>query len=243
LSAALRFPEAEAVIDQALAQQPTPYLYRAKASYLTMFHGDLDGAAAMISKVPGPYLLEDSGAFWASQIWMWRREPEKSLTVWRAVTHDLIECSEFRGPKAFFTGQAHHLAGRSAAAQTEWTAALRIVEQQLAAQPSAPHWIYWRARVLASLERRAEAEETLKTFEELAGAKGLINDTIPIYLLLGRRTEVLDALEKSHDALVTRGNPALVAQLENNLRFNPEWDLLREEPRFAAMLKKPDAKK
>jgi tetratricopeptide (TPR) repeat protein len=238
-----RFTEAEAAIDTAFPQPSAPYLYRAKAMCLMTLHGDLDRAAETMAKSPARYLLEEKGAYWASLIALWRRDVGTCLAVWHKVPRDLIETSEFRGPKAFIVGQAQHLAGRQAAAQAEWSAALRIVEQQLAAQPNAVHWIYWKARLLASLQRTTEAEEILRTFEQLIGAKGLTNDTIPIYLLLGHRAEVLQALEKAHAHVVALNNPGSLASWLNNLRFNPEWDLIREEPRFIAIVnhgKKPD---
>jgi hypothetical protein len=210
---------------------------------LMMLHADLDRAAETMAKSPARYLLEDKGAYWASWIALWRRDAEKCLAIWRNVPRDLIETSEFRGPKAFIVGQAQQLAGRHSAAQAEWNAALRVVEQQLTAQPNAVHWVYWKTRLLASLQRTTEAEETLRTFEQLMGAKGLTNDTIPIYLLLGRRAEVLTGIEKAHAHVVALNNPGALASWLNNLRFNPEWDLIRDEPRFIAVVnheKKPE---
>jgi tetratricopeptide (TPR) repeat protein len=239
LSSAKKFKDAEAVIDHGIATRPMPYFLRAKASLLIMVHGDLDRATEMLKKVPSAYLLEDSGAYWASQLWLWRREPNKALAVWRDVSRDVIETTEFNGPKAFIVGQAHRLAGRSAAAEAEWRAALRVVEQLHAAHPSAVQWVYWKARLFASLGQHAEAEAALHTFEQLIGAKGVSNHTIPVYLLLDRKVEVLAALERAHADLAEESDPASLAQLVNNLRFNPEWDALRGEERFAKLLARP----
>ena len=40
-----------------------------------------------------------------------------------------------------------------------------------------------------------------------------------------------------HYEQVDRGNAAVLAQFENNLRYNPEMDLLRDDARFTALLK------
>lgn len=239
LQSAQRFAAAEAVLDDGIRTDPRPYFLRAKATLLMLFHGDLDRAAELLAKIPAAHLFEDNGAYWASQVWLWRREPEKSLAVWSAVPRDLIETLSFNGPKAFVVGQAQQLAGRPAAAAAEWRAALRVVEAQHTAQPNVVQWVYWKARLLASLERKAEAEDALRTFEQLRGLKQLVDDTIPIYLLLGRTSEVLDALEKGHASVVAGDKPELKASWLNNLRFNPEWDALRGEPRFVALQQKP----
>jgi tetratricopeptide (TPR) repeat protein len=239
LSTAQRYAEAEAVLDAALAAHPTPYLYRAKVSILTLIHGDLDAAARVLEKIPGAYLLEDGGAFAASQLWLWRREGDKAVKVWQAFTRDVVECAEFRGPKAFLLGVAHHVAGRPAAAEAEWKGALAFVESQLAAQPNALHWVYWRARLLASLGRHDEAAAALRTFEEMSGARGLTDNAVPIYLLLGRKDEVIAMMEKTRAAIVAKGNPVQLQAYENNLRFNHEWELVRDDPRVQALLAPP----
>lgn len=231
---AKRFAEAEAAIDQSLALKPTGYAYRAKATLLLQLHGDLDGAAATLAKVPAAFLLEDAGAFFASQVWLWRREPEKALSVLGAVPRDLLE-NDFGGPTAFLRGQAHQIAGRREAARTEWSAALRVVEQQLATQLNSTRWIYWRARLLACLEQTAEAERVLRTFEELTRSPGVTDGTIPIYLLLGRRADVLTGLEARSEQIFSEGNAGGVALVLNNLRYDPAWDPLRGDARFEAL--------
>jgi tetratricopeptide (TPR) repeat protein len=236
LSAAQRYAEAEAALDTALARYPASYLYREKARCLWLYHGDVAGATALIAKVPATDLLEDTGAYWAFQLWLMHRQPDKAWAVLSGVQRDLIECGEFRGPKAFLIGKAHQMAGRSDAARAEWAAALRVVEQQLATQPSAIHWVYWKARLLAVLDRKEEAEAGLKTFDQLRGAKVLTDDSIPIYLALGRKTEVLDALDKGYAATVARANALQLTAYRNNLKFNTEWDALRDEARFGKLV-------
>jgi Tfp pilus assembly protein PilF len=105
LAVAQRHEEAEAVLDAAIAAQPAPYLLRAKVSTLMFQHGDLDGAAKVLARVPGAYLLEDIGAYAAHQLWLWRREPEKAVRVWLNFSRELVECAEFAGPRRFSSGR------------------------------------------------------------------------------------------------------------------------------------------
>ena len=238
LSASQRFGEAEALLDRAIAAHPQPYFYRAKAQVLMSGHGDLDAAAALLPKLPRAYLLEDDGAVLAHNIYLWRREPEKALEIWSGIARDLIECAQFSGPRTFLVGQANMLAKRPAAAEADWQAALRVVEQLHEVQPNAALWVFWKARLLAALGRKQEAEEELQTFEQLVGVKGLVERTIPIYLLLGRKDEVLTALEKGRATVVARGNATQIQGQLNYLRLSPDWDLLRDEPRFQKLIEK-----
>ncbi|HEX2851839.1 MAG TPA: TIR domain-containing protein [Opitutaceae bacterium] len=231
-----RFDEAEAAIDQALAQQPTGYNYRAKVNCLVEWHGDLDAAAAMVVKIPAAYLMEDGGAFCASRVWLWRRETQKCLEALAAVPRDILD-HDFTGPKGFLAGQAHQVAGNKQAAQAEWRAALQVVERQLAAEANAGQWLYWKAHLLALTGQPEEAEKSLKTFEQITRAKGINNATAPIYLLLGKgREALLTAMEQQHAESRKTGNVRWLAPLENALRFDPMWDPLRSDERFARLV-------
>jgi tetratricopeptide (TPR) repeat protein len=235
-----RYPEAEAVIDRALALAPAGYLYRAKASFLLLHHGKLDEAAAMLTKVPPAYLLEDTGAYLAFQVWYWRREPDKALAVITAVPREIGE-GDFTGPMAMMTGMAHEMAGRKEAARSEWRAALRIVEQQLAAQPNSVRWFYWQARVLASLDQVPEAERVVRIFEELTRNPGITDEKIPLYLKLGRSSEVFTSLETRVDTIEAARDVGEAALVRNYLRFDPQLDAVRDHPRFQAIQARLDA--
>jgi tetratricopeptide (TPR) repeat protein len=236
LSNALRYEEAEAAVDDGLAQHPTPYLYRAKVTCLAVYHGNLDKAAEVLAKVAPEYLMEDSGAYWASQIWLWRREPDKSLEVLRAFQRELIESNEFRGPKGFLAGESHRIAGRPAAAQAEWAAGLRAVERRLAEEPNSLNWIYWRSRLLACLGQLQEAEQVLDTLEQLYGSSNLTERLAALHLRLGRKDRVLEWIEEKYRFVESQNNPILRATFVNQLRFNPEWDLIRDEPRIQKLM-------
>jgi tetratricopeptide (TPR) repeat protein len=229
-----RYAESEGVIDQALEKHPTSYLYRAKVRALLALRGNLDEAVKVLQKVPPSYLLEDAAIFWASQLWLWRREPEKCLSVVHGVSRDIIE-NDFGGPRAFLAGLAHEIAGRPEAAKTEWRAALQVIEREMAAQSNLPRWHLWKGRLLAHLGRLDEAEQALRTFEQLSGLKTVNDFTIPVYLLLNRRDEVLAALETWSRILIKSGNAGRIAIMRNAMRYDPVWDPIRDNPRFKAI--------
>ena len=92
-------------------------------------------------------------------------------------------------------------------------------------------------RLLAHLGRLSEAEQALRTYEQLSGFKTVNDFTITVYLLLNRREEVFSALETWGRILIKSGNPGRIAIMRNAMRYDPIWDPVREDPRFKAMLK------
>jgi hypothetical protein len=59
--------------------------------------------------------------------------------------------------------------------------------------------------------------------------------TIEIYVRLGRRSEVISALEAWNDPILAQGNAREITIRRIQLRFDPLWDPLRGEERFAAL--------
>jgi tetratricopeptide (TPR) repeat protein len=234
-----RETEGENLIDQVLAMHPTPAGYLRKLYYVVRRHGDLEQARELLEKIPAPFLSEEWGAYWASTIWLWRREPDKALAVLDALPTDYIEKGpNSNGPKAYFTGLAQQLKGNTDAAHSDWQAALQVVDQRLKAQPQSVALLDWRAQLLARLNERAEAQEALRIFVQQAstgaGASGIsnyLNRVELIQAVLGDQDEVVDHLMKNH----SQPGPAL--------RYSPEWDCLRGNPRFDAWLKQSETTK
>jgi tetratricopeptide (TPR) repeat protein len=232
-----RIAESESIIDQALAVRPTPAGYLKKLYFVLNIHGDLEQARALVEKMPAPVLLDEWGAAHASQVWLWRREPQKAIAVLNAVPKDFLEKGNlFTGPKAYLTGLAQQLAGNTEAASADWQAALQVVEGRLKDRPNSVELVGWRARLLARLGERAEAERALRVFEQLMQssptALGLgTSNRINIMALVGRQDEAIDELTK----IYSQPPPAL--------RYSPEWDVLRGNPRFEAWLKQTEQKK
>ncbi|HVS54191.1 MAG TPA: TIR domain-containing protein [Opitutaceae bacterium] len=223
--------EGENVIDQVLAVHPTPAGYLKKLRYVLNVHGDLDQARALIEKLPAPFLLEEAGAFAASQVWLWRREPAKVIAVLDAIPKDYIEKGYFyTGPKSYLTGLARQIAGNEEAARTDFRAALQLVEQRLTAQPNNAELLAWKANLLARPGDRPGSEQAFRAFQQLNGG-GISAAVAGIMALLGRQDEVVDLIVNSN----LPRSPTLL--------YSPEWDALRGNPRFEAWLKQSESKK
>jgi tetratricopeptide (TPR) repeat protein len=230
-----RFDEAAAVIDQALASDRSVSNLELKSMIESAGREDLDGAQAALDQLPASALLEDHPASVAAYLRFQRREPEKMLEILRAIPRDWLSSSQYVGPKAFLTGEAHALANRPEAAQADWRAALQLVEQRLAIEANAPVLLLWKAELLAELGESGEAGRLLDLEEQLSGPDaGDFNhllDRKRISLLLGRRAAVLDWLETSLK------NPAGIPFLHAIVRFSPAFDPLRGDPRFEKLLR------
>jgi len=230
-----RFGEAAAVIDRALAVDRSVPNLELKSMIESTGREDLDAAQAALDQLPASALLEDHPASVAAYLRLHRREPEKMLEILRAIPRDWLSSSQFVGPKAFLTGEAHALANRPEAAQADWRAALQLVEQRLALQTNAPDLLLWKAELLADLGDRKEAARLLDLEEQLSGPNaGDSNHLLQrqrISLLLGRRDAVMDWFETSLK------NPAGFPFLHGIVRFDPAYDPLRGDPRFEKLLR------
>ena len=229
-----RNPEGENVIDQVLAVHPSAAAYLKKLLYVCNDHGDLEQARVLLEKIPAQYLLEEWGASFASTIWLWRREPDKTLAVLNSVPKDYLEKGDvFSGPKGYFTGMARQMKGDTDAARADWQAALQVVEQRLESQPNSIELLGWKAQLLALLGERGEGEQALRIYEQMVGAGGGLPElnrgrrtkAALIKAVLGRQDESVDGLMQVHP----QPWPAL--------RYSPDWDCLRGNPRFQAWLK------
>ena len=243
-----RYAEAEAAVNDSLALRPTASARIVKINFM-LRRGELDAAQKLLEAVPASALVEDRAAFVASRLWLWRREPDKALTILRAAPRDYFVDSWIGGiPKASIAGIAHRMAGRPDAAQAEWRDALRIVEQRLGAAPNDGTLLFHRATLLATLGEKAEAERVFKLFEQLNVGDSNYHpidqawDAAEFLVALAKKDEALTKLE-----FVTRQATKPVrwdgVSRPTTLRLDSRWDSLRADPRFDAVIKSLSGKK
>ena len=229
-----RVEEALAAIDQVLAARPNGASFILKVRLLLLGRGDVAQARETLAQVPVDWLHEDFGLIWASQVWLFGRDAEKCLDALRSVPRDFLESAYYYGPKALLAGVAHRMGRREEAAQIEWRSALQLVERRLASDLSNLALLQTKALLLAYLGERTEAERILRTAEQLAGATSgqPTDDTVLIYLELGKRDEVLAWLPAELQKPWNNTRPVTRATLRLDLR----WDPLRGDPRFQALI-------
>jgi tetratricopeptide (TPR) repeat protein len=227
-----RYEEAEGAVDAALAVRRGSAAMLRKVDCRLNFHGDLEGAARMLARVPAAALLDDRAVSLACQLWLWKRTPDNSLDLLNSFNRDFLQGYYWAGaPKHWLLGKVHQLAGRPAAAEAHWRLAQKAIEKARADSPDAVDLIFWSANVHARLGDKAEAERELNLALQLAAGEAVNKAThiAAIKILLGRRDEALDLLETK---LKTAAGPSL----RNELRYDPAFDELRDNPRFQAIV-------
>ncbi|MSU23578.1 MAG: tetratricopeptide repeat protein [Opitutus sp.] len=228
-----RYPETEAAVDEALALAPAySNAHAMKISLLMDYYGDMAKARQHLEKVPPDFYSRDAGVVTAAITWLYSREPLKCLEALRPA-RDYLRFSSFIGPKAYLAGLAQTILGNADAARTEWRTALRVVDKLLETQPNSVALLENRALLLAALGQKDEAEPLLRELIQRATNSNNAKFTVArVQALLGRADEAITTLE----SISGRGT-------QNHLRYHPEWDSLRDNPRFQALLKAREQKK
>jgi len=232
---AQRYDEAEAVVKQALASDRSAANLELQAMIASVGREDLDAAQAALDQLPASALLEDHAASLAVHLRLMRGEPGKALEILRAIPREWLSSSEFVGPKAALTGQAHALADQPQAAQADWQVAVQQVDRRLATDGNAPRLLLTKAELLARLGDQAEAGRLLDLELQLSGQSAVgfnhLMQRQDVAVLIGRHAAVLDWLEK------TLKNPGEFPFMHSAIRFAPAFNPLRGNPRFEKLLR------
>jgi TolB-like protein/Flp pilus assembly protein TadD len=229
-----RYDEAEQAVAQSLALQVTGRAQMADVLMKLCWRGDLDGAAAALERWPAWLRLEDRGVFVASQVWLWRDEPDKAIAVLNGVTRDVLNDALFIGPRATLLALAHEQAGRVDAARGEWENALKSTERYLKEDASVKMLLACKATALARLGRTAEAEVIYRELEQLNELRSRFwscdASSALLRIALGRADEVVrkfDTERRVSFSLVSRPPTPRAS-----LRHNPVFRSIRATPEF-----------
>ena len=236
-----RTVEAEAAIQAAIAQKSFTGALLVSAWYAMVLHGDLAGAKAMVDRIAPADLQEDRGCFFAYFLSYLRREPDAALARLEAMPRDWINDNWYRGPKGRLAGDALQLAGRPDAAAAAWRAALKQVEERLAANPTNGMLLYNRTRLLAALGERAEAEKQFAVVLQMqgldpSGAKPFPFWVTEVSIRLGRKKEAIRQI-----SLGLQQQRRAVDYTAALLRLDPTYDPLRGEPEFVQVIAEAEA--
>jgi tetratricopeptide (TPR) repeat protein len=240
LQALSRFDEALKILDDIIKQRPDYIGARQQKISLYLYTlGDLERAKAELANIRPADLADERTAPMAAFVWYWARDTDKCLAAVKLIGADYIESNTVRLPKALLVGLAYRVAGKAAAADAAWTEAMRVLERRLA-QPNANSEDHFTAGFLqAELGNVATAERELRLYEQLnqlpEGRPAA--DTWWLYTALGRRDAVLDFFEAQlHRASDPATQRRAATRWASILRYEPQLDLWREEPRFKTLL-------
>ncbi|MDO8544577.1 MAG: TIR domain-containing protein [Opitutaceae bacterium] len=234
------YEAAEAAIAASFALKPMGRAQVMDVLLKLCWQGDLDGAAAAVNRWPAWLLREPRGAFMASQVWLWRREPDKATAVIGALSTDALNDTYFTGPKAALLALAHEMAGRTEAARAEWEMARKVATRTLADNPTPRRVQGLKAVALARLGERTEAESLFRELEQTGGlASDFWSVAAPSALLriaLGQGTEVPVRFDREPRGAVLNSFTAYARAPQAALRLNPVFDPIRHTPEFQRWL-------
>jgi tetratricopeptide (TPR) repeat protein len=229
-----RWSDVNGAIDQALGEERSVKNLQFKSLVELIGYEDIDAARPYVAEFPSSAASDDLAVDWMAKFYLNTREPEKVLEIVRAFPRDWISTYGTIAPKSEYAGFAQKMAGRPEAARAEWRAALQLIEQRLGDHPNDPDLLIQKAKMLAELGEKDDAMRNLQLYQQLSGLgeNEITLDNFPVFLLLGRREETLDWLEKElHEPKHTG------FRLHGFARFNFIFDPLRSDPRFQKMMR------
>ncbi len=217
------YEEAEAIADQILSLTPSDRAAWMVKLWLTLrWHGDLDRALALFEQAPPEFATGDEGVVFGAELFRYRREAGRSLTVLRQHPGDWLESRYFAGPKAILMGKAYRIDQRHDAARNAFHSAIKMLEEKLSADPDNILWLRAKAECLEWAGDDATA--AWKLHDQVTG-RGMTDRSIE-----GR----MRGLEREAARATAFLTPA-------RLRLDPAHDELRSHPRFPALLAKLEA--
>jgi len=228
-----RYDEVRRVADALLARGHSANAIALKCNVIYR-QEDLPAMAEVVRQFTPEDLLNDTPAQIATHVALFQRDAGRVLEVAAAFPRDYYSSSGTFGPKRYYTGWAHRLAGRPELAQADWRAALATVQELLKGRPNDLDLLGWAAVIQGWLGEQAEAEKSLRFYlslsSEPAGADAVLIRML-INLGLGRTEESIQQL------LGPKLDSQQLRRIHRILRFSPEYDALRGDPRFENFLR------
>jgi len=237
-----RFAEAERCIRRSVAIQPSANSQSGLAMLLLTWKGEAAEAARVLATGPTAARNEPRTIWTTAFVQLCCRAPDDTLKTLDRLADDFIQDNWFVGPKAYFAGRAHALAGRTEAARIAWESALAITNARLKDTPGDLALHVMRGQLLAFLGQTDEALREARAVAELARGNPrderywFISPAL-IYAALGRADDALPLLTtlSAPPAGQIVGWPLTPAVL----RLDPLWDKIRRDPRFQALCAEP----
>lgn len=225
--------EAEAAADASIALNPYWANLNLKTNLLAFWRGDLEKARATVDRISGTSRQEDYAVSTIILIDWFRRDPDAMLRVTNRLSRDWLESNAFDGPVAWWNGLARQMAGQADAAQLQWRTALTLVERRLADQPGSIDLLRWKARLLLASGNQTEGATAMRLAREMGGSAYFYDEASDDILLgdLDGAVTVLEQRAKAHELFLTAAY----------LRLSPEFDALRDLPRYRALLARLEA--
>jgi TolB-like protein/Flp pilus assembly protein TadD len=231
------FPAAAKTFDRAVALVPNSFEAKSLRARVEMeWKGDLDMMKHLLASLPPDFESFGMVALARFNLCFFERKFAEALNVlWRSPLENLHGQTSTPLPKSFLAAQVFRLIPDAEKAHAEYEHALSIAERALEESPqdSARHALI--GLIYAGLGRKEDAIregnralELLPESKDAMDAPVLVVSMARIYAITGEPEKAIDLLEHSLQT------PAGLTVHE--IRLDPTWDVVREHPRFKALI-------
>jgi len=231
-----KFDLANKVADAALAQKRTAAGLLLKARIELYVFQDLDAAQTTLGQLKASERSDDAAAGLLSELHLLRREAEPLIRTLDAFPFPFISVGGMGYPKQYLSGFAHEAAGRPEAARAEWRGALHEIEERVKSKPNDWESLGWKANLHALLGETEAADRTLRLYKNYSTfGPEMFDFFTALALLFADQKEEPLAMLSSYLRKQPDGPPWRYAH--TFARYSVEFDRLRADPRFDALLR------
>lgn len=231
------YSESLRVHDRAIALAPDEADPRiSKAKVLLQGLGRADEARQILARIPRDRAAGELPlTYYAALVELFDRDYERALELVSVATDESFDTQFYVVPRAQLLAQIYALMGRSDLARAHYDSARAVVERRLGGDPEDSRLHSALGIALAGLDRKEEAirageraTELLPLEREAWRGAVRLEDLARIVAMVGEREAAIDLLQHLLSA------PSEVS--EANLRLDPDWDPLRQHPRFQRLV-------
>ena len=231
------FAAAADLVDQAIALAPNAYGFKIRRASLEMdWRGDASALKKVVAEAPSDPAVQNQLVIPKGILKVLEKDYEGAAQIIRGIPGDQVQDFGTSVPKEFVLGRLYFVAKDYAKAQMHYEAARPTVEALVAQSPSDSGRHGLLAEVYAGLGRKEDAiregkrtvelqSESVDAFEGFRATATLAN----IYAMLGDADDALPLIEH----LLSGQAGISVHSLET-----PDWDGIRSDPRFQALITK-----
>ena len=231
------FPAAAKAFDRAVALVPNSFEAKSLRSTVEMeWKGDLSMMKSLLASLPSDFESFGTVALARFNVCFFERKFDEALNVlWRSPLENLHGQTSTPLPKSFLAAQVYRLIPDAEKSHAEYEHALTIAQRALEESPqdSARHALI--GLIYAGLGQKEDAIregnralELLPESKDAMDAPVLVVAMARIYAITGELEKAIDLLQ--HSAQTPAGLTV------HEIRLDPTWDVLREHPRFKALI-------
>jgi serine/threonine-protein kinase len=236
-----RFDAAIKAYDAGIEAAPdstTLLFHRAKLRYYTT--GDATELERLIASIPEEKKRNPEVVLGIAYHFFSKRDYARAVQVMLAAPDEIFQLTQGHPPKGFFLGELYRAMGEPEKARDGFDSARVALEAAVQQRPRLP---MLRAKLGITYAGLGRAEDAIRegrtAMELLPESRDALDGTMwtqsmaEIYAAVGRAEEAVPLL----DHLLTVPSGLTVRMLE----VDPSWDMVRDDPRFQALLTKHGA--